>query len=368
MQNSARGISTARVRSVVVAAIASGILVFTLSGCAFLSSVFGIAPKLTILQGSTNLSANGSKYDFGAVDPASSTGSTVSFTIRNDDNYNLSVDSISVSDTADYSVGFTKLSLDPGATGTYSLTFKPATSGQKDATVTITSGSNSAKLSVTGDGNSAPVVTFQLVLTGTDSVDTGGFDLNGTYTWDWNTGQYGSYVLNASTPFYVWMSSGANWDLANAPDESGVPVINFDSTYNSPQYDGWVDYTNQGVTPPTVDSTTTSGIQDQTNPTQQVNSPIANGDVLIVNYHYSDADADPVNGAGFAYEWQGSTDPLFGTTTILSTASTYTVNSADFTGIGAYYLRVIITPAATAGVKTGAKTASPPFVVRKNLG
>jgi len=169
---------------------AVALVVFLLAGCQFINDLLGNGTgfDLSVTQatdGTTVIKASGSSpFSFGPVDPTSTTGRTLTFTVVNNTKQDVTISKISSDDATDYTFTVTNSSIAAGQSTTCTGIFHPTTNGTKAATVTITgsvgSSSGTATFEVTGDGNSPPVITFAVKVTLSANNDA----YNGTYMWD----------------------------------------------------------------------------------------------------------------------------------------------------------------------------------------
>ena len=352
-----------------------------LGGCQLINQILGnggssaVGGQLTISttsNGTTTTYGSGSAaFDFGAVDPHSTTGTQASLTVKNTSSDSVSISSVSVDDKADYKFTISGTTIAPDASVTLTGIFTPQTNKKYPANVTITgsSGGNSGTLTfpVTGEGNYPPVVTFSVKVTAATSNA-----YLGTYLWDESKQAFvnGSYYIYAD---YNLSDSGTMygyWFLGTDTNPNGTNVIDQEATNptalpptgGSPPHNSWsgpkitgLDDSAGGV----YDST--SGVYDGT-----TNGGTDTISLVPLANVQSDADGDPAGTPTYQWQVNNGSSPASGTWTDVSGATSSSVtaayNCSNSTHYQEYY-RVIVTPTATSGIKTGTPTPSPPIIV-----
>lgn len=330
--------------------------------------------QLTITQttnGTTTTYSSGSTpFDYGPVDPNSTSGKSVSFTVENTSSASVTISGVTVDDTADYKFTTSSTTVAAGASVTLTGVFTPQSNKTYPATVTITgsSGNTTGSLTfpVTGEGNYPPVITFKITV----AASSGFSQYSGTYTWDPSAGSIGAFKMGSSA--YVYITSGLSpyWNLGS--NTTSTPVM---STYGSTidalppmgvgngGSDSWTTLSPLAQNSTTVDDSA-AGVYDSTGSYDKAAVP---GDALtvvpIANIQ-SDADNDAVGTP--LYQWQyNSAIDCTGTWTDISGATSATLSGSTTTSMASStpWFRVVVTPISKTGVKQGTPVASPPVDV-----
>jgi len=109
-------------------------------GCSAREGRGPLGPEIAVKQGATVIEAGRGHYDFGSV-PVGTSSVAVVFTIGNTGEENLVVSSIALSgaDAAEFQVTTAVSSVPGGSSGTFHVTFSPASVGKKTAQVSVVS-------------------------------------------------------------------------------------------------------------------------------------------------------------------------------------------------------------------------------------
>jgi hypothetical protein len=318
------------------------------------SSSFALTVTSTVNGTTTTYGPSFPPYDFGAVDPGSSAGKSVSFNLKNTGQDTVTISSVGVDHPVDpvgYAFTLSDTTIAAGRTVTLTGKFTPQSNKPYDANVMIngSSGGDSGTLTfpVTGQGNYPPVITFRIEVTASLNST-----YNGTYVWDESKS---AYVNNNNNSYSMYRADSGDWILGT--DVGGARTI--DSSVRSwdalppmgaAPHDTW----NDGMI--TVLDDSAGGVYDGSTYDAP---PYSSGGLKVVPIAniQSDAEHDAVGTS--LYQWQKAT--VLGSWTDVSGA---TGRILSLTTKDTWY-RVVITPVAQAGVKAGTPVKSPPVYVQQ---
>jgi len=335
--------------------------VVILAGCPSGTYTVGDLLEITVDSAAAELNADG-VLDFGIV-KAQGGSETVSLTVTNTGDETISVTSIEISDTANYSLELPALpgSVAPGETTQYSLTFAPAGSGDIPATVSIVAQdfAEPAELEVTGEGNYTPVPLFGVTVSGAGTVDANGFyERDGFRT----SGSVSSpatrplYTKTGTPNFHIYIYNASDdqiWGLDDSLD-ADYPVWPLYSAWDAstsmlpPESASLWAVDDGGAEPPPSLTIQDIGYTD----------PFT-GETLTASYVYFDEEGDPEAAGTAAFQWYRGDSPT-GTFSAISGATnmTYTTTGSD----DGKYLKVGITLTAETGITAGEEVLSSPTI------
>jgi hypothetical protein len=304
-------------------------------------------------------------YDFGLTE-AENGSKTVTLTLTNTGEADLTVTNVELSDLTNYSLTTPELPLTaaPEASVEPSVTFNPQASGDMPATISITVEglTDPFVLNLSGEGNYAPSIKFGIQVAGAGTADANGFyEKDGSHTCvipDVSIETRALYTKTGSSNYYCYIYyNGVHVPFAWCLDDS----MNADSG-NPPEYEyvgpdynlmvppagGWTIGTGDDG-PPTVTRYDITGLKGYTT------------EDLTANYLYSDIDGDAENSGGVTFQWYRSATEN-GTYTAISGATAKVYTPPD-PGHVDHYLKVEITPAADTGITSGAPIMSSPTIM-----
>lgn len=313
-------------------------------------------------------------YDFGPVDP-NGPGTTVAVSIENTSGEARTIDAVSSDDPA-----FTldlpplPLTLDPGASADFSLTFAPPGSGPESGAVTASLAglAEELTLAVTGEGNEPPAALAIITVSGA-----GRAAVNGTYYRDGTYNQYdgpgAGTGLNYPVPRYVhpggvyhifgqtytynfgqggydvllWLLDDDYFDFDT--DSEYLYSAGGEHAYIPPSLPGdgvWDPLSQNDAPTPTVTSELGSTVSDSLAVYPQPSPQ------LEAYYEYTDGEDDPEGTSLF--QWFRGAEPTTPSSSRVAIAGassqTYTITSAD----EGFHLWVRVTPVASSGTEEGA--------------
>lgn len=289
------------------------------------------------------------EYDFG-LSAAEGSGKTSSLTITNTSDITINVTSLDLSDTVNYSFTSPELpfTAESGQSTAITLTYHPQSSGSHTAAISINIDgiAETFTLKLIGEGNYAPTVKFGIQVVGAGIAAANGFyardgfriedTMNRPMYTKMGTENYYSYI-------YPW--DGAIWcidDTQTAGGNNPEPKYNLTSyPMIVPGASGWSTETGTAPAPTIIryDITGTSAYYNE---------------VLTANYLFYDAEDDTEAASGTSYQWYRSYAEK-GTYSSITGATSKTYTLPNDTG---YFLKVEITPAASAGITIGTPVMS----------
>lgn len=349
-------------------------------GCAFLAQIFGLGPKLTILQQGTEFSSTGDAFDFGYASPGDPNGKGVTFVIQNDMSKDVSVSSITFSDE-EFSAVPDSLTVPGRSSATFSGVFRPTSTGPKhaSATISVAGSSQAGAFNVKGTGNYEPQARFSVdVVTAYDFNSYNEVpEAEGRYDWSASlNGGVGAYVYsnssNASNYYLYQLNDSETWDYYG-PGWHWLLGTSFGEASTAIDYEGYGSYGSYGGTQlaalPPDDSQPNVGTNWASDSSSALDlskagienvsgsytfNPVFGFDTLSVTpFDFVDRDGDASTGANGSptYQWQSSNNAAGPFVNMPgATATTLDLTAA---GITDKWVRCVVTVHAQTGTPSG---------------
>ena len=369
--------------------VAAVVAFWGLSGCQLINQILGNGGAGSGVQLFVSQTTNGktttydsgtSPFSFGPVEPKSTPGSSVSFTVKNTSSKAVTISGISSDDPTDFTFTLSQSSIAAGASTTFTATFLPQSKGTKTATVTIDgsvgSTTGSVSFGVTGDGNYPPTVSFSVKVTSSPDAS-----YEGEYVWDQSTWAYEN--SSAGKDIYLGANSALNdpvpkaWYIGPDTTVANEYADSVGATSQAAQggYPGGLPATGTGAPwydtqsiPATISidvSDLQGGVYAQG---QSYDAPImapVSSPALVLTVVYSQSDPDGDTSGTDKFQWQSSSSYNGTYTNVPSggNSQTYTVPYSVGSSTSLAYYRVVVTPVSSTGVTTGTAVASPPALV-----
>ena len=297
--------------------------------------------------------------DFG-TNLAGGSGSSISGTVRNQSGATITLQSLTLSDSQNYSLSEIDLpkELPPESILDFELSFSPVSSGTKTAELSVTyiiDTEETLTVNLTGEGNEAPSAAFGLEVSGASAYP----EINGFYERDGNYNSASRYKMTGGTDYFIYfyMSDGQFWGIND--------TLNDDYPY----YSGGVRYGARAVIqvsdnghyiyPPEFNLNDSEDWHENFSTPNQITFATGitrENDTLKANHKFIDTEGDKESGTKYRWFISSSAD---GTFTVVSGETASEISVTDHQGS---FFKLEVTPADENGFEGSAVTSDPYYV------